>query len=234
MADQLDQRPVFTIVMGCNGAGKSAWKRAHYDLLPDRFYDQDSIAGGIGDWNSEDARRRTGRLVAAAVDSAIERRVSFGIESTYSGRPGREMVERLRGADYRIEGIYLGTESPTVNIARIERRVLEHTGHRVDPERVPERYRYSLANLRRTVQEFDQLELLDNSREDPLGIPIPVEQCCLARGEVVSRLEPSEMVPWCMTWLKGVEQSLAEKARLAARRQRRESHERGGSGRGRL
>ena len=46
MADQLDSRPVFTIVMARNGAGKSAWKRANYDLLPDRFYDQDSIARG--------------------------------------------------------------------------------------------------------------------------------------------------------------------------------------------
>ncbi len=233
MADQLDQRPVFTIVMGCNGAGKSAWKRAHYDLLPERYYDQDSIAGGIGDWNSEEARRRTARYVAAEVDAAIEQRLSFGIESTYSGRPGREMVERLRGAGYRIEGIYLGTESATINVARIERQVLEHTGHRVDPERVPERYRYSLSNLRRTVQEFDQLEVLDNSRDDPLGIPIPVEQCCLERGEVVSRLEANKMAPWCMAWLNGVEQSRSERARLAARRQRRESHERERSGRGR-
>ena len=53
MADQLDSRPVFIIVMGCNGTGKSAWKRGNYDRLPDRFLDQDSIAGGIGDWNSE-------------------------------------------------------------------------------------------------------------------------------------------------------------------------------------
>ena len=59
MGDQLDNRPVFTIVMGCNGSGKSAWKRENYDRLPDRYFDQDSIAGGIGDWDSESARART-------------------------------------------------------------------------------------------------------------------------------------------------------------------------------
>lgn len=218
---------MFTIVMGCNGSGKSAWKRANYDRLPDRYFDQDSIAGGIGDWDSEDARQRTRRYVDEEVGAAIEARVSFGIESTYSGRPGREMVGRMQASDYRIEGIYLGTESPEINVARIERRVLEHTGHRVDPVRVPERYRYSLSNLRRTVEHFDQLEVLDNSRSDALGMPQPVEQCFLERGEIVSRLPASEMVAWCSTWLRGVEQARAEKQRLAERRQRREAQERG-------
>ena len=202
MADQPDSRPVFTIVMGCNGSGKSAWKRANYDRLPDRYFDQDSIAGGIGDWDSEDARQRTRRYVDDEVDAAIQARLSFGIESTYSGRPGREMVERMRGADYRIEGIYIGTEGPEINVARIERRVLEHTGHRVDPARVPERYRYSLSNLRRTVDQFDQLEVLDNSRTDPLGMPRPVEQCFLEQGEIVSRLPATDMAAWCATWLR--------------------------------
>ena len=229
MADQLDSRPVFTIVMGCNGAGKSAWKRAHYDILPDRFFDQDSIAGGIGDWNSEDAHRRTHEYVDAEVDAAIQARLSFGYESTYSGRPGPEMVERLRQADYRIEGIYLGTADPQINVAWIERRVLEHTGHRVDPARVPERHKWSLSNLRRTVERFDQLEVLDNSRDDPLGIPIPVEQCYLEKGKVRSRLADGEIAPWCAAWLARVEQSLGEKRRLAEKR-RRAAQERGEHG----
>lgn len=227
MADQLDSRPVFTIVMGCNGSGKSAWKRANYDRLPDRYFDQDSIAGGIGDWDSEHARDRTRRYVDEEVGAAIQARLSFGIESTYSGRPGREMVERVRSADYRIEGIYIGTDSPEINVARIERRVLEHTGHRVDPERVPERYRYSLSNLRRTVGHFDQLEVLDNSRDDALGLPQTVEQCVLERGALVSRLRANEIAPWCETWLRGVEQARAEKQRLAERRERREAQDRG-------
>ena len=219
MADQLDSRPVFIIVMGCNGAGKSAWKRANYDRLPDRYLDQDSIAGGIGDWNSEEARERTKGIFEAQVAEAIKRRQSFGIESTFSGRPGPDMVERVQQAGYRVEGIYLGTESPAINVARIEKRVLENTGHRVDPERVPERYKWSLSNLRRRVAEFDQLEVLDNSRDDVLGIPDPVELCCLEKGKVVSKVEPQDMPAWCADWLAGVERSLVEKRQLAEKRQ---------------
>ena len=219
MADQLDSRPVFVIVMGCNGAGKSAWKRGNYDRLPDRYFDQDSIAGGIGDWNSQEARERTQTIFEAEVAEAIRSRLSFGVESTFSGRPGPAMVERVRRAGYRVEGIYLGTESPAINIARIEKRVLENTGHRVDPERVPERYKWSLSNLRRLVTDFDQLEVMDNSRDDVLGIPDPTELCYLEDGTVVSKVETTEMPVWCADWLFRVEQSFAEKRRLAERRQ---------------
>ncbi len=230
MGDQLDNRPVFTIVMGCNGAGKSAWKRANYDLLPDLYIDQDSIAGGFGDWNREPARVRTAGIVKGQIDEAVKSSKSFGMESTYSGRPGRELVARMKLAGYRIEGIYFGTESPEINLARIERRVLEKTGHKVDPELVPERHRYSLANLRKTVAEFDQLEVFDNSRDALLGIPDPIEQCCIEGGEITSRLGERDMAPWCITWLRSVEQSLASKARLAAKRERGRAHDRGRGG----
>jgi len=198
MADQLDNRPVFTIVMGCNGAGKSAWKRANYDILPERYFDRDSVAGGIGDWNSVEARKRTAEIVNEEVDKAIRDRMSYGIESTYSGRPGRERVAQARQADYRTKGIYIGTKSPEINIERVAHRVQENTGHHVDPKITPERYKYSLSNLRRTVDLFDQLEILDNSNDSPLSVLDPVEQCCLEFGQVVSRLSDCRMVNWCV------------------------------------
>ena len=88
VSELLDPRPVFTIVMGCNGVGKSAWKRKNYDLLPERYYDQDSIAGGIGDWNSEEASARTRVIVDAQIDESIREQLNFGMESTDSGLPG--------------------------------------------------------------------------------------------------------------------------------------------------
>lgn len=220
MSDQPDSRPVFTIVMGCNGVGKSAWKRHNYDQLPERYFDQDSIAGGIGDWNNESARERTRSIVDAEILAAIGMGVSYGIESTYSGSPGVERVRQAVEAGYRIEGVYLGTESPEINVERIDQRVLLGTGHRVDPERIPERYRYSLSNLRRTASQFDQLSILDNSRHDPLGIPDPVEQCFLERGGIVKRLPEGEMMPWCAGWLDSLRQSLETKRQIEQKRRR--------------
>ena len=199
MAEPIDQRPVFTAVMGCDGAGKTAWKRDHYDRLPARYFDLSSLAGGFGDWNGPDARGRAGAYIDAEISHSIAEGLDFGTESAYSGRPGPALVERVAAAGYRVEGVYLGTAGPQVNVARIERRVLLNTGHRVDPERIPERWKRSLSNLRRTAEHFDALQVLDNSSHDSLGRPRPVEQCQLERGAVVS--QAAELAAWCEEWL---------------------------------
>ena len=209
MADQLDNRPVFTIVMGCNGAGKSAWKRDNYDRLPARYFDQDSVAGGIGDWNSEEAHERTRQIVDAEVAKAIEGRNDFGIESTYSGTPGRAMVKRAKEVGYRIEGVYIGTDSPEINAERIRYRVSANTGHHVDLDRLPQRHGFSLSNLRKTAEQFDTLEIMDNSSHRPNRIPEPTEQLVLERGTVTSRAK--DLRPWCEKWLERFERSLANR-----------------------
>ncbi len=221
MSELLDPRPVFTIVMGCNGVGKSAWKRKNYDLLPSRYFDQDSVAGGIGDWNSPEARARTRVYVDAQIAESIDQRLDFGTESTYSGQPGPALVERAIKAGYRIEGVYFGTNDPQINIDRIEHRVFAGTGHMVDPKRIPERWRYSLSNLRRSAERFDLLRLFDNSEHDEYHLPRPVEQCQLERGTVAWQIETP--VPWCMNWLQGLAQRQAELERHEAKRARRTS-----------
>ncbi len=208
MSELIDPRPVFTIVMGCNGVGKSAWKRKNYDLLPTRYFDQDSIAGGIGDWNSSEARARTSVYVEAQIAEAIQQRLDFGTESTYSGQPGPALVKRVIAAGYRVEGLYFGTNDPQINIDRIEQRVFAGTGHRVDPQRIPERWRYSLSNLRRTVERFDQLRILDNSEHDNFHLPRPVEQCRLEGGNVCWQI--ASPAPWCIDWLQGLAHRQAE------------------------
>ena len=218
MADQLDNRPVFTIVMGCNGAGKSAWKRENYDRLPDRYFDQDSIAGGIGDWDSETARERTREYVDREVEEAIAAGLDFGIESTYSGRPGRAMVERVKEAGYRVEGVYIGTDSPAINAERIEHRVATHTGHRVDTARLPQRYRYSLSNLRKTAHLFDALEITDNSTHDTEWRPLPGDQLHMEKG--VAKWQANPLRGWCRDWLDRFERARADRERREARAER--------------
>ena len=208
MSEPLDPRPVFTIVMGCDGVGKTAWKRANYDLLPSRYFDQNSFAGGIGDWNSPEAHARTRVYFEAQIAELIDERLDFGIESTYSGQPGPALVERVIKANYRVEGVYFGTNDPQINVGRIEHRVLLGTGQRVDLERIPERWKCCLSNLHRTVERFDLLRLLDNSEHDEFHAPRPVEQCRLERGRVVWQVDSP--APWCMNWLRRLGQRQAE------------------------
>ena len=116
------------------------------------------------------------------------------------------MVQRVKEQGYRVEGVYIGAASPEINIERIRQRVAVHAGHCVDPQRIPERFRYSLSNLRRTAEQFDDLLIMDNSAHNDRGSTKPVEQCRLEEGELMWQRD--EMAPWCNEWLQRFTQSL--------------------------
>ena len=202
MAELLDSRPKLVLAMGCNGSGKSAWKRANYDRLPERYFDQDSIAGGIGDWNDEGTRTRTREYVEWWVEECFAGKLDFGFESTFSGQRGPALLDRALGEGYRVEGYYIGTDSPEINASRIDYRVLSNTGHYIDPRRLPERYRWSLSNLRRRLDDFDIVEVVDNSGETVDRIPDPVVQFMAERGKVKTRLPEDGMAAWCAELLR--------------------------------
>ena len=218
MAELIDPRPKFVIVMGCDGAGKSAWKRDNYDRLPEVYFDQDSLAGGMGDWDDDSARARTRLYVDAEVDRVFAAKLDFGIESTFSGRPGPALMDRAVGEGYQVEGYYMGTEGPEINARRIEERVLLRTGHRVDPERLPGRYRYSLSKLRKRLDQFDLLEVVDNTAETPDRIPDPVTQFVAEKGSVVEQLPEEQMAAWCRELLRRREEARRQAELRAARR----------------
>ena len=181
---------------------------ANYDRLPDRYFDQDSIAGGIGDWDSESARARTRELIDNAVAEAIATRVDFGIESTDCESADRAIVERASQAGYRVEGVFIETESPEINAERVEHRVAAKTGHWVDVAKLPEQHRYSLASLQKTAEQFDELEVVDNSRHDDNRRPWPIDQLRLEKGVVISHAE--RLTSWCEDWLAHFDQRLGD------------------------
>jgi hypothetical protein len=119
------------------------------------------------------------------------------------------MVERAKKAGYRIEGVYIGTESPEINAERIHHRVDTNTGHVIDVDTLPQRYRSSLSNLQKTAEQFDALEIVDNSEHNAKRIPQPADQLVLESGRVTSRAK--SLKPWCETWLVRFEKSLANR-----------------------
>ena len=87
-------RPRLTIVIGTNGAGKSTWCSKHEDELPAAFYDADSIANSLGDWNDPRDQIQAARHVNGAIRDHLARRESFGFESTYSW-PSRARLKQV-------------------------------------------------------------------------------------------------------------------------------------------
>ena len=117
------------------------------------------------------------------------------------------MVERVKDEGYRVEGVYIGTESPEINAERVHHRVEANTGHWIDVARLPQRYGFSLSNLRKTAERFDELEIVDNSTHANDRKPRPVSQIHLAEGQV--RWRTKKLMPWCERWLGRFERSLS-------------------------
>ncbi len=218
LADILDNKTPFTIVMGCNGCGKTTWKRANRDALAEVHIDLDSIADGIGNWDSEASRIEALEIGEERIRRAIKDHKPYGVESTYSGERGVGQVNEARSHGYRIHGHYLGTYAPEVNIHRIAQRTRDRTGHQVDPELIPTRWRYSLSNLRRTVELFDELTIYDNSEEYDLGCQDPPRLAFFQSGRVINLISHELRPKWFSDWYAGWEHR-----RMALERQERKA-----------
>ncbi len=154
-----------TIVIGGNGAGKSTWCEAHRERLPGRFYDADSIARGLGDWNNPERQREARDLVDAKIRRHLENNESFGFESTYSGRSRPGIIKAAAARGYEIEAIFVGTNRPEINIERVKNRSASRTGHDVPANEVRRRWHAAQANLAATARYVTTVEVLDNTRE---------------------------------------------------------------------
>ena len=158
-----NHRPRLTIVIGTNGAGKSTWCSKHENELPTAFYDADSIANSLGDWNDRHNQIQAARRVNRALRSHLAKKESFGFESTYSGRSRPRMVERAARAGYDVHAVFIGTRDAEINVIRVQKRVTENTGHAVDADDIRRRWHNAQNNLARTAHAFTRIDLYDNS-----------------------------------------------------------------------
>lgn len=131
-------------------------------------------------------------------------------------------MDRVISEGYQVKGIYIGTNNPEINIARIKYRVDMNLGHRVDPGRIPDRFRYSFSNLRRKFDHFDELELIDNSIDDELHLPSPILQCVVIKGVINEQLPRDEMADWCRSLLNRIDRAQEMNERREAHQTRKE------------
>ena len=130
---------------------------------PRDFYDADSLAAGLGDWNSPAKQREARELVDRAIQEHLGRGESFGFESTYSGRSRPRLVERAKADGYAVRAVFVGTRRPEINVYRVRSRVANNTGHDVTETEIRRRWTAAQDNLVRTAQALAQIDLLDNS-----------------------------------------------------------------------
>jgi predicted ABC-type ATPase len=97
------------VIAGPNGAGKTTFAREFLPNYADckNFVNADLIAQGMAPFSPESAALRAGRLMLSEINSFARRKVSFGFETTLSGRSYLGLFRGLKARGYEIHILIL-------------------------------------------------------------------------------------------------------------------------------
>jgi predicted ABC-type ATPase len=160
--------PQLWIIAGPNGSGKTTLnqKYSHFFRSAVPFINPDDIALRM-DPNNKDSTQvilRAGKEAVSERNRLLNGRLSFGFETTLSGKKELQLIEQAKLAGYKINFIFICLDEPNLNIFRVRERVLSG-GHKVEPEIVVRRYFKSLENAKKILQIADRSYVIDNSSE---------------------------------------------------------------------
>jgi predicted ABC-type ATPase len=139
--------PTIYVIAGCNGAGKTTFAK---EFLPSvgviRFLNADEIARGLSPLRPEAVAFKAGRLLLRELHELIERRKTFALESTLSGRTYVNIFEKARQRGYTMELHFVWIPDVREAIRRVRQRVIEG-GHDVPADDIRRRFARSIQHL---------------------------------------------------------------------------------------
>lgn len=161
--------PVLTIFAGPNGSGKTTLRNQFvadgYEL--GTYINADDIQAR---WQTlaPDLSSRRDREMWAFHEAERQRRAclagghGFSFETVFSHESKLDFMRDARTAGYFIRLLFVATDSPRLNVARVAKRVKDG-GHDVETDKVMKRYRRTLDLLPRAMELADHTVLFDNS-----------------------------------------------------------------------
>ena len=194
-ATTVASRPRLLVVAGPNGAGRTtvtARGLAHTWFAGCEYINPDNIARDeFAGWNDRTS------IVAAATEATKRReacivdRRSLAFETVFSSPDKPAFIRRAQHNGYFCRLFVVGTCDPTVNAARVAKRVMTG-GHDVPIAKIISRYFKSIANCVEVAQVVDRLYIYDNSNDG-------ASPCLILRaasGSVVRQYAP--IPDWAM------------------------------------
>jgi len=136
------------IISGCNGAGKTT---ASFTILPEmlkceEFINADEIAKGISPLNPEKSAIEAGRIMLSKIDSLLENKKDFAVETTLASRSYVGTIRKARKLGYQTTLIFFWLDSTDLAVERVKNRVKEG-GHNVAERVILRRYFSGAKNL---------------------------------------------------------------------------------------
>ena len=92
----------------------------------------------------------------------LSERHSFSFETVLSTERNLDLLMRAKSAGFYIEGVFVMTADPELNVFRVRGRELAG-GHSVPPDKIRSRYKKALANISRLLTLCDVFRLVGNT-----------------------------------------------------------------------
>ena len=151
----LNDAPEILVFAGPNGSGKStisrAWEKKGLYINADDI----KTARGCSDLRAAQEAERLR-------ESCLSAGRSFTFETVLSTGNNLNLLRRAKNEGYRIEGVFVLTADPELNVFRVKSREMSG-GHPVPPDKIRSRYRRSLANMAELMELCDVFRLVDNT-----------------------------------------------------------------------
>jgi len=168
--------PIYTIVAGVNGVGKSSLTGVLKAERSDLGYviDVDKIA-----FDNKCGAIESGKIALSKIDEYLSRGISFGQETTLSGMRTEKTILSAIEKGYTIRLFYIGLNTYDESVKRIKNRV-EKGGHNIQEQDVHRRHNKRFDDLVKILPYSNEVQLFDNEN----GF---VEVAEYRNGEIISK-----------------------------------------------
>lgn len=137
----------------------------------EEFVNADEIAKGLSPFHPEEMAIEAGKLMLHRIDTLLNQRKSFAIETTLATRSYKTLAERAKALGYTVTLLFFWLPSPEMAEQRVAFRVASG-GHNIPKEVIHRRYWLGLQNLFEIFAPIvDYWSMYDNSlQQEPIVI----------------------------------------------------------------